>query len=173
MKKFAVTGLAAIACAALFTLVHKQDEPVAAENAEPQKIAVADAATQAADPDLDFTEMNQTVQAAYLYKLAARPEEFEGKSLRLPGRFTTTVGEKDGKRYFGCLVGNVEGGCPCCTQTLLFEFEPKEAELWRTNFPPENTFITVTGRLKMISETSYGQSYDIPRLMDSDVVIRR
>ncbi len=172
MKRIAAMILAAIAFAALFTLVHKTDG-LEANPAKPEPQASPESGEPVApdEPDFDFTEMNQTVQAAYLYKLAARPSEFDGKLLRLPGQFATTLDETTGKRYFGCVVGGPGGGCPCCSQTLLFEFEPKEAELWRTNYPPEKTSITITGRLKMVKETSYGQTFDIPRIIDCDVAV--
>ncbi len=161
MKRIALMLLLAAASAALFTLFHKQ-------KALPPTTPDDAAADQAGDVDLDFTKMNQTVQAAYLYKLVARPAEFEGRLIRFSGAFATTVDETSEKRYFGCVVGG-PGVCPCCSQTIVFEFEPKDAALWSTNFPAEETAISVTGRLRMVRETSDGETYEIPRFLDCDV----
>jgi len=170
MKKVAAMILAAVALAALLGVVQSQGDP---ETQADIDIANSSQEGESEDVDLDFSKMNPTVQAAYLYKLAARPAEFEGKLLRLPGTFATTVDEANGKRYFGCVVGDAAGGCPCCSQTLLFEFKPKDADLWKTNFPPEKTFITITGTLRMVRETNYGQTYDVPNILECDVVIGR
>ena len=56
--------------------------------------------------DFDFTRMNPTMQMTYTYRLGASPKEFEGKTLRISGTFLTRVDKEDGKRYFGCLMGN-------------------------------------------------------------------
>ena len=39
--------------------------------------------------DLDFTRMNATMRATYMYRLAAMPGEFEGKTIRVSGTFLT------------------------------------------------------------------------------------
>ncbi len=67
------------------------------------------ATNDAVKVDFDFTRMNSTMMATYSYRLAANPKEFAGKTLRISGIFLTRVDEEDGKRYFGCLMGNSEG----------------------------------------------------------------
>ena len=74
--------------------------------------------------DFDFTRMNATMRATYMYRLAAMPGEFEGKTIRVSGTLLTRVDEEDGKRYFGCLLGD-PGGCSCCSPGGVLEFVPK------------------------------------------------
>ena len=125
--------------------------------------------------DFDFTRMNSTMMATYSYRLAANPKEFAGKTLRLSGIFLTRVDKQDGKRYFGCLIGNA-GGCSCCAPGGVLEFMPKDSYAWPTNFPPLESRITVAGRLEMFTVGSPDQSFTIPRLVDasiSDCRVRR
>jgi len=118
--------------------------------------------------DLDFTQMNQTVSMTYFYRLAASPKEFEGSTIRISGTFLTQVDETDGKRYFGCLVGN-PGGCSCCAPAGILEFEPAGACQWPTNFPPVDSTITVTGRLKIVETKLRTRSISTPLICDATI----
>ena len=118
--------------------------------------------------DFDLTRMNPTVRMTYTYRLAANPREFEGKTLRISGTFLTRVDKRDGKRYFGCLMGD-PGGCSCCAPGGVLEFIPRECYVWPTNFPPSKSRVTVTGRLKMFDIGPQEQSLSIPRLVDADI----
>lgn len=118
--------------------------------------------------DFDFTCMNPTMKMTYTYRLGASPKEFEGKALRISGIFLTRVDKEDGKRYFGCFMGD-PGGCSCCAPGGVLEFIPRECYVWPTNFPPSKSRVTVTGRLKMFDIGPQGQSLTIPRLVDADI----
>lgn len=118
--------------------------------------------------DFDFTRMNPTMRMTHMYRLAANPREFAGKTLRIPGIFLTRVDEEDGKRYFGCLMGD-SGGCSCCAPGGVLEFMPKDSYIWPTNYPPVESRITVTGRLKMFDIGPQEQPVAIPRLVDADM----
>ena len=121
-----------------------------------------------ASVDFDFTRMSSTVKAANLYRLGAVPQEFDGKTLRISGVFLTRVDEKDGKRYFACMMDN-PGGCACCAPGGVIEFEPKELYKWPADFPPVESRITVSGLLKMVKIEDDGQIYSVPRLFEADV----
>ncbi len=45
---------------------------------------------------------------------------------------------------------------------------PRDAYVWPTNFPPEESRITVTGLIKMFDVGPQEQSVTIPRLVDAD-----
>lgn len=123
--------------------------------------------TPALQVDFDFTRMNATMRMTQLYRLAANPREFEGKTLRVSGAFLTRTDPNDGKRYFGCLLGNA-GGCACCSPGGVLEFEPPHGLEWPKDFPPLESRITVTGRLKMVEtgDQSLRQPvFTIPRLV--------
>jgi len=121
---------------------------------------------KSAKVDIDFTRLSQTMQQTYAYRLGADPAEFANKTLRVSGIFLTRVDEKDGKRYYGCTMG--ESGCSCCTPGVL-EFVPKSSYHWPTNFPPVESTITVTGRVKVYKVTDGKDVYIIPRLDDADI----
>lgn len=118
--------------------------------------------------DFDFTRMNPTMQATYAYRLEANPAKFDGKTLRISGTILTRVDEEDGKRYFGCLMGD-PGGCSCCAPGGVIEFMPKDSYAWPTNFPPAESRVTITGRLKMVEVGPKERRAAIPRLVDADM----
>ena len=118
--------------------------------------------------DFDLTRMNPTVRMTHVYRLASSPTEFSGKTFRISGMFLTRVDKEDGKRYFGCLMSD-PGGCSCCAPGGVLEFIPRECYVWPTNFPPSESRITVTGRLKMFDIGPQEQSLTIPRLVDADI----
>lgn len=118
--------------------------------------------------DIDFTRMNSTMRMTQTYRLGTNPKEFDGKTLRVSGVLLTRIDKKDGKRYFGCLVGE-SGGCACCAPGGVLEFEPKSSYKWPTNFPPVESRITISGLLKMVEIGDEEQSYSIPRLLDAAI----
>ena len=115
------------------------------------------ATNDAVKVDFDFTSMNDTMRMTYTYRLAAKPREFEGKTLRISGTFP-----------IGCLMGD-PGGCACCAPGGVLEFMPKDSYVWPTNFPSVESRITLTGRLRMFEVGTPEQSFTIPRLVDADM----
>lgn len=118
--------------------------------------------------DLDFTRMGAIMRQTHTYRLSAFPTEFEGKTLRIPGRFLTRVDETDGKRYFGCLLAD-PGGCSCCAPGAVLEFVPVESYKWPDDFPETERRITVSGRLKMFEVKEKDTMFSIPRLVDAEI----
>ena len=128
----------------------------------------APATNETVKVDYDFTRMNPTMRMTYTYRLGANPKEFVGKTLRISGTLLTRVDKEDGKRYFGCFMGD-PGGCSCCSPGGVLEFMPKDSYAWPTNFPPLESRVTITGRLKMFEVGTPEQSFTIPRLVDADI----
>jgi len=118
--------------------------------------------------DFDFTRMNPTMRMTYTYRLGANPKEFVGKTLRISGTLLTRVDKENGKRYFGCLMGD-PGGCSCCSPGGVLEFMPKDSYTWPTNFPPLESRVMITGRLEMFEVGPPEQAFTIPRLVDADI----
>lgn len=159
-RRFVVVAfLAAAVLLCVSSVMKAVNDPVLGDRA---------ATNDAVKVDFDFTCMNDTMRMTYTYRLAAKPREFEGKTLRISGTFLTRVDEKDGTRYFGCLMGD-PGGCACCAPGGVLEFMPKESYVWPTNFPPLESRITLTGRLQMFEVGTPEQSFTIPRLVDADI----
>jgi len=117
--------------------------------------------------DVDFTKMSLTMQVSHSYRILAKPEEFDGMRMRLSGVFLSYADDKTGKRYFGCMLGN-GAGCSCCSVGVL-DIAPRNASSWPTNFPPIETFITVTGRLRMQEVSDGKNTYNVPVLADAEV----
>ena len=156
----AIALLGAMVSFCVFTLSRNSNHtPVGSANA-----------SETVKVDCDFTRMNPTMRMTYIYRLAVHPKEFVGKMLRISGTFLTRVDENDGKRYFGCLMGD-PGGCSCCASGGVLEFMPKDSCGWATNFPPIGSSVTVTGRLKMFKADQSEQAFTIPRLVDVEVSV--
>lgn len=131
--------------------------------------AGADEKPAAPGIDFDFPAMNRVMRQTYSYRLAANLREFEGKVLRLGGLFLVRTDEDDGKRFYGCLVGEA-GGCSCCSVLGVLEFIPKGDLRWPDDFPAVESAITITGRLAMFEEGDMEKRqgiYHIPRLVDA------
>ena len=166
MKRSVFPGLAALVVALMVGILCSQSGCERSTSAP--KAELGDAPP---DVDFDFTRMNQTMRMTYVYRLAANPQEFEGKKLRFAGTFLTRVDEADGKRYFGCLMGE-SGGCSCCSPGGVMEFEPKETYKWPEGFPPEESRIVVCGTLKIVEIAEKSETYMIPRLAEADIQVR-
>ncbi len=121
--------------------------------------------------DIDLARMSNTMQSTYTYRLSANPRELEGQTMRLTGQLLSRIDERDGQRYFGCLLGT-PGGCPCCTPSGVLEFIPKDGMKWPDDFPPIESLVSVTGRIKVFKEKdpNRGGFYSIPRLVDAEVL---
>ena len=123
--------------------------------------------------DVDLTKVSETVKFGYWARLASRPDEFAGKTLRVSGFFMTTV--EEGKRYFGCLLAD-QMGCSCCAPGGVMEFVPKGTYRWPEDFPGEDEALTVTGRLQMLDRNASGlgpNASGIPCLVDADILAPR
>lgn len=158
-KPFVIVASLAVAILCAYSVAND------AKTSVPGGMASTNAAVKV---DFDFTRMNSTMRMTQTYRLGANPKEFEGKTLRLSGVLLTRIDKKDGKRYFGCLIGEA-GGCACCSPGGVLEFEPKSSYKWPTDFPSVNSRITISGLLKMMEVGDEEQSYSIPRLVDADI----
>ncbi len=159
MKKYVMIALVIIAAICIVDVVGMPGgKDAAGGRAEP--------AEDQAKVDIDFTKMNQTMQMTHLYRLAANPFEFTNKTIRLSGIFLTRVDEEDGKRYYGCTIG--ESACSCCSPGVL-DFFPKPSYKWPEDFPSANSRVTLVGKLSMYKIAEGMRGYEVPRLLDADV----
>lgn len=133
------------------------------------KPATSDVATtnNSEKVDFDFTRMNQTMRATYIYRLAGNPGDFAGKTLRISGQFVTGIDENDGIRRYGCLLMD-QGGC--CSQGVL-EFIPRDTYAWPTNCPPIQARITLCGRIKIVEVREGKRSLSIPQIQDAEIIV--
>ena len=137
-------------------------------------LAVVCYRSAAADPvpelegnvDVDFTKLNATMGAARMFELMSRPKAYEGRRIRLSGRFVTIVEKDSGARRFACLVADPGG---CCVQGVVeftLKADPKKPPRWPDDYPaPDETF-SVQGKVELA-----GDKRPAPVLRDAEVAV--
>lgn len=120
-------------------------ETVAPEAIEEEEDGPADIAEDLAeepgteDVYLDLSPLNSTMTVAELFNMAAEPDEYVGKTIRLKGTFV--LGEdEDGSVIYGCLNTDAT---QCCT--VVVQIIPKEQYRYPDDFPEEEEEIIVEG----------------------------
>lgn len=94
--------------------------------------------------DVDLCAVSKTMLLSELYSIFSNPSDYLGKTISIPGKFTSYESDETGKTYYYLYVMD-EGGC--CPVSL--EFISKAAD----QYPSEGDPIKVTGVLKEYSET--------------------
>lgn len=102
------------------------------------------------DVDIDLTQLSGTMLYAQVNNMMYKPEEFIGKTVKLPGTFSAVYSEEAQKYYFGCLVYDQAA---CCT--LGVEFELPETYVYPDDYPEEGAEIVVAGTFDTYEEGPY------------------
>ena len=129
-----------------------ETEPTA-EPAPTEAEVSAPAQSSAGQVDLDLTPLQPNMLYAEVYNMEERPEEYQGKTIRLSGVFQIEEAYDDnfevipGKKALYCRVSDAMG---CCS--IGVEFRPQTGESILTNYPAEETPIVVTGTCEIGSD---------------------
>ncbi len=100
--------------------------------------------------DLDLTQLSGTLLYAQVSYMMYKPEEFLGKTVKVPGNFSAVYSEEDQRYYFGCLVRDQAA---CCV--LGVEFELPEDYVYPDDYPAEGEEITVFGTFDTYEQGPY------------------
>lgn len=100
--------------------------------------------------DIDLTQMSGTMLYSQVNYMMYKPEEFVGKTVKVPGTFSAVYSEEAGRYYFGCLVADQAA---CCV--LGVEFELPETYSYPEDYPAEGENITVFGTFDTYQEGQY------------------
>ena len=90
--------------------------------------------------DLDLTALSLTMVYSEVYNMMVEPDDYEGKSVKVKGKFSVYHDEESGKDYFACLIPDAS---ECCSQGL--EFQPKEGYQYPDDYPKAEEDIVVQG----------------------------
>ena len=90
--------------------------------------------------DLDLTALSSTMVYSEVYNMMVEPDDYEGKSVKVKGKFSVYHDEESGKDYFACLIPDAS---ECCSQGL--EFQPKEGYQYPDDYPKAEEDIVVQG----------------------------
>lgn len=97
--------------------------------------------------DFDLTNLNANMIYSQLYDMMTKPDEYEGKKIKLSGTFYTYEDPATSKLYFSCFVADAAA---CCQQGL--EFELTDDYQYPSDYPDENAPITVSGIFETYKE---------------------
>ena len=118
------------------------------EDTEARIDGTADVRATEETVDYDLTKMGSDMVYATIYQLMVAPEEYEGKTFRIDGKFYAAYYEATKKYYFYCVI---QDATACCTQGLDFGWEDG-SHIYPDEYPEENAEIVVEGTFERYKE---------------------
>ena len=111
--------------------------------------------------DVDLTLMGSDLVYATVYQMMSKPEEYEGKTIRIEGKYYASYYPITDKYYNYCLIADA---LACCSQGL--EFELGGDAVYPDDYPADQSEVVVTGVFETYTEEA-GQTFYYCRLKDA------
>ena len=111
--------------------------------------------------DVDLTLMGSDLVYATVYQMMSKPEEYEGKTIRIEGKYYASYYPITDKYYNYCLIADA---LACCSQGL--EFELGGGAVYPDDYPADQSEVIVTGVFETYTEET-GQTFYYCRLKDA------
>ena len=111
--------------------------------------------------DVDLTLMGKDLIYATVYQMMSKPEEYEGKTIRIEGKYYASYYPIKDKYYNYCLIADA---LACCSQGL--EFELGGDAVYPDDYPADQSQVIVTGVFETYTEEA-GQTFYYCRLKDA------
>mgnify|MGYP004529403083 FL=1 len=111
--------------------------------------------------DVDLTLMGKDLIYATVYQMMSKPEEYEGKTIRIEGKYYASYYPITDKYYNYCLIADA---LACCSQGL--EFELGGDAVYPDDYPADQSEVVVTGVFETYTEEA-GQTFYYCRLKDA------
>lgn len=111
--------------------------------------------------DVDLTLMGKDLIYATVYQMMSKPEEYEGKTIRIEGKYYASYYPITDKYYNYCLIADA---LACCSQGL--EFELGGGAVYPDDYPADQSEVIVTGVFETYTEEA-GQTFYYCRLKDA------
>lgn len=112
--------------------------------------------------DVDLTLMGSDLVYATVYQMMSKPEEYEGKTIRIEGKYYASYYPITDKYYNYCLIADA---LACCSQGL--EFELGGDAVYPDDYPADQSEVIVTGVFETYTEEA-GQTFYYCRLRDAE-----
>jgi len=112
--------------------------------------------------DVDLTLMGSDLVYATVYQMMSKPEEYEGKTIRIEGKYYASYYPITDKYYNYCLIADAAA---CCSQGL--EFELGGDAVYPDDYPADQSHVIVTGVFETYTEEA-GQTFYYCRLRDAE-----
>ena len=104
--------------------------------------------------DVDLTLMGSDLVYATVYQMMSNPEEYEGKTIRIEGKYYASYYPITDKYYNYCLIADA---LACCSQGLVYPGD----------YPADQSEVIVTGVFETYTEEA-GQTFYYCRLRDAE-----
>ncbi len=97
--------------------------------------------------DVDLTELSSTLVYSGLYTIMSEPDKYNGKTIKMKGKYTFYHDDSVGKDYTACIV---QDATACCA--LGLDFVLTDDYSFPKDYPKENEEITVMGVFELYPE---------------------
>ncbi|MBR4579847.1 MAG: hypothetical protein IKO32_01285 [Lachnospiraceae bacterium] len=117
-----------------------EDAPEPEESSEPVVLSTTEGI------DVDLTILSSTMVYSQVYDMVSRPENYEGKIVRMQGYVGSYEDTITGNKYYGCII---QDATACCSQGI--EFVLKEGY----EYPANDEDVIVTGEFGTYEEDGF------------------
>lgn len=97
--------------------------------------------------DEDLTEMSATVIYSKVYDMLVNGSDYQGKTIRMQGLFSSYYDEVEADTRYGCII---QDATACCAQGLEFILSED-----LDKYPKEGDEITVVGTFELVDDGKY------------------
>ena len=104
--------------------------------------------------DYDLTAMDGDLVYASVYQMMVEPEAFEGKVMKISGRYYASFYDPN-NRYYHYVI--IEDAMACCAQGMEFVWDDG-SHVYPDEYPKDNSYVEVVGTFETYTETD-GQVY--------------
>ena len=104
--------------------------------------------------DYDLTAMDGDLVYASVYQMMVEPEAFEGKVIKISGRYYASFYDPN-NRYYHYVI--IEDAMACCAQGMEFVWDDG-SHVYPDEYPKDNSYVEVVGTFETYTETD-GQIY--------------
>ena len=104
--------------------------------------------------DYDLTAMDGDLVYASVYQMMVEPELFEGKVIKISGRYYASFYDPN-NRYYHYVI--IEDAMACCAQGMEFVWDDG-SHVYPDEYPKDNSYVEVVGTFETYTETD-GQIY--------------
>ncbi len=104
--------------------------------------------------DYDLTAMDGDLIYASVYQMMVEPELFEGKVIKITGRYYASFYDPN-NRYYHYVI--IEDAMACCAQGMEFVWDDGN-HVYPDEYPEDNTYVEVVGTFETYEESD-GQIY--------------
>lgn len=105
--------------------------------------------------DYDLTTMEGDMVYASVYQMMVDPEEFEGKTVKISGKYYASFYEPNNKYYHYVII---EDAAACCAQGMEFIWDDG-SHIYPDEYPKNDSYVEVVGTFESYEEEGDGRLY--------------